>query len=172
MWISPSITITNLSDNPIVVDPSIVSAPLIPYQKIEEVLRAERKLFGEFFTLGVVTLGSMSWHSSKNREEFKRTVLPGGGTRIESGNPPWLVKAGGRITLGITWLLGTYLLYKLFTETQKILEAKLTPEAKLTKETLHEPILIQPGQSVEKLFWLKNPKDQVKIDFDAIKVLK
>ena len=160
-----SITITNLSDNPIVVDPSIVSVPLIPYQTIAEALRTERKLFGGFFTLGAVTLGSMSWYLSKNMEKFKITMLPEGGTRIESGNPPWIVKAGG-ITSGITGLLGTYLLYKLFTETQKILEAKLA------KETLHEPITIQPGQSIEKLFWLKNPTDPVKIDFDAVKVLK
>ncbi len=159
------IKIANLSNQPIVVDPSMISTPLVSYQDIAKALRAERKLFGGFFTLGAVTLGSMSWYLSKNMEKFKITMLPEGGTRIESGNPPWIVKAGG-ITSGITGLLGTYLLYKLFTETQKILEAKLA------KETLHEPITIQPGESVEKLFWPKNPNDQVKIDFDAIKVLK
>ena len=159
-----SITITNLSDKSLVVEPSIISTPLAPYQEVAKALQSERKLFAGFFTLGATVLGSMSWYLSKNMEEFKITVLPSGGTLIDTTSP-WIVKAGG-ITSGITGLLGTYLLYKLFTETQKILEAKLA------KETLHEPITIQSGESVKKLFWLRNPQDQIKIDFDAIKVLK
>ena len=145
-----SITITNLSDKSLVVGPSIISTPLVPYQEVAKALRTERMLFGGFFTIGAAVLGSMSWYLSKrNMGGAEIAVLPTVG-----------------LTAGGSGLLGTYLLYKLFTETQKILEAKLI------KETLHEPITIQPGESVEKIFWLKNSKDQIKIDFDAIKVLK
>ena len=41
----------------------------------------------------------------------------------------------------------------------------------IREKVLNKEIL-KPGQSVEKLFWLKNPTDPVKINFDAIKVLK
>jgi len=158
-----SIQITNLSNKPIVVGPSIISTPLASYQEIAKAIRMERKWFGGSFTLGAVLLGSMSWYLSKSMR-VQTIRIPEGGRREITEGAPWQVYSGV-ITAGITGPLGIYLLYKLLTETQKILEAKLA------KETLHAPITIQPGESIEKLFWLKNQSDQVKINFDTIQVL-
>jgi len=42
----------------------------------------------------------------------------------------------------------------------------------IKNKLFHKDITIQPGQLVEKIFWLKDPEAQFEISFDTIKVLK
>lgn len=39
-------------------------------------------------------------------------------------------------------------------------------------KTFRGTVTLKPGESIERVFWLRIPRDQIKIDFDAIKVLK
>ena len=164
------IKITNLSNKAIVVDPCVISAPLVAYQKVVKALRNEYKFGAILTTLLTAGAGSLSYFMFKSMRDSNALYNSFSGTDLRGkkviydDTPLWAkINLGSAIGGGF---LTTYFLYKLITETGKVLQAKLE------KEILHTPITIQPGESIEKLFWLKNPKDQVKINFEAIKVLK
>ena len=152
------ITIANHSDAPIIVDASLIKNPLHSSNAIAKEIRDDWKKGALVGTIGMPALGAVSYLLLEDMIKSPTFKLP---TLY-----PFSL---GTAQVGSTAALGSltaYLLYKLVRETEKVLTTKLE------KDVLHSPITIQPGKSVEKLFWLKNPKDQVKIDFDAIKVLK
>ncbi len=162
------ITISNHSDAPIIVDASLIKNPLHSSNAIAKEIRDDWKKGALVGAIFMPALGAASYLLLENMIKsptFKSpTLYPFSlGTEQEKTPYPEYFILGSTAALGS---LTAYLLYKLVRETEKVLTTKLE------KDVLHSPITIQPGKSVEKLFWLKNPKDQVKIDFDAIKVLK
>ncbi len=77
-----------------------------------------------------------------------------------SSAPLWAkINLASASIAGITALS---LIYKLLTEPYGKLESLLK------KETFHTEITIDPGQTVEKIFWLKDPTDHITINFDEI----
>ncbi len=167
------IRMTNLSSKPITVNPSIISAPFVAYQEVAKALHKEYKFGAMLMALTTVGFGALSHSTFKelrapnvvynpqSSEEVLEIALSGG--KVIAASTPLLapLNLGGA---GLSAFLTAYLLYKLATETPKVLEAKLA------KEVFHAPITIQTGESIEKIFWLKNPNDPVEIDFDTVKV--
>ena len=161
------VTIANHSSTPIVVDSSLIKASLYSLNEIAKAMRSEYKMAILPGIIATPTLGYGSYLVLKDMggaHTFRPpTVYPFSFGTIGKGTSADYIILGATIVVGS---LTAYLLYKLIKGTEKIFEAKLK------KDVLYSPITIQPGKSVEKLFWPKSPKDQIKIDFDAIKVLK
>lgn len=152
------IKITNNSDQHIIVDQSIVSAPLADHREIVMTMLEEVR----FKYVANVWMGFAAWViPSLGLELYSSLVdLPG------YKDLPKRVAQTYLTIFGIIGLFSAYSFYKFKTTTPK------TIQSKLDSYLLQKSITIQPGKSVEKLFWLKNPKDQVEINFGAIKVEK
>ncbi len=154
------IIITNNSVHPIVVGPSLISAPLYTnYREIAKNTRERIKLLVKWFSGTTLALGFttfMAWYLSKRifGEEKKSSL---------ETIPEWL------LTLVATGAVGT----GLGASSSAIgISFYLVAEKLIANVMLREPIIIQPGKSINKRFWLQNPEDPVKINFDTIKVLK
>ncbi len=163
--------ISNQSSFAVVVDPSMVTAPIHSFKEMVWAIRTDFAL--KSFILGIISLatGFLSYSMFKSVRDAKKdpdilynpTTLEGIdlSKKIVMSSDPQVSKLNlfSATTSGIGALI---MLYNLFS----------TTHAGLRKKLLHEPFTIQPGEAVEKIFWLKNPKDEFTINFDTIKVLK
>ena len=72
---------------------------------------------------------------------------------------------GKKVAIGAVSLGVMFVTHKLF--------SKLKKSAENTWFTLmlREPIVIDPGEAIEKMFWLEHSNELVKMDFDTIKML-
>ena len=152
-----TLDITNRSNKPIVIDSSIISTPLCSYQEVVQALR-KQMAFLVAAQLAFCALWSVRFVFDMD------TLYKDRHSRIASPRTVNLSRLIVALDITLFGLLGGSAGYY-WGERDQL-------KFSLQKELLHEPITIQPGESIEKLFWLKNSKDQIKIDFDAIKVLK
>jgi len=146
------ITIKNNSADPIIIGPSLITAPL--YTNYHELARDMRERIKPFAKLASGTTAAtgfttfMAWYLSKKTGQSLTHTIYGG-------------IAGGIVGTGILTIFDAALFF-IFASAEKFIAHTI----------LKEPITIQPGKSAMKRFWLKNPTDPVSINFDAIKVLK
>jgi hypothetical protein len=167
------ITIKNSSDKSITISPALVSVPLVPYQEVAKDIR-------QTYAFGVATLGGLSsiaglmaYAITREMRDPNVVYLSGQispaamteatqpGKKIVVGMHPSRLFKINIGAAGFGSFLAAYLLYKLMTEKTENL---------LKKEVLYEPIAIAPGKAVKKIFWLKNDKDRIHINFDSIVV--
>ena len=163
------ITVTNNAKTAISIDASLIDEPQYSLDEIAKYIRLNWKFAAAIFTIGAPILAYLAHsiygihlESQKVPKIATQTILDK--VSVEKLELLWSLLLAGEATISAGF--GPFLFYKLVKETNAILKAKLG------KEVLHKSITIQPGKSVKKLFWLKNPKDQIEINFDAVKVLK
>ncbi len=155
------ITISNHSKKPITLDSAIVTVPL---QSNEEIVKEAHNELKKTILFSSIPAGILGYSSYNDFKLMGRACaeIPLGFPNLQNSLDEisrWTkLRLGSAIAFGI---LSTYALYKLLLGT-------VVDQNKL----LDHPFTIKPGESIKKLFWLKNPNAQVKIDFDAIKVLK
>lgn len=162
------ITISNHSKEAIVVSPSLIKNPL---STLNEIAKAIRHDYKTGILIGILALPIAGYISFELIQEMRKsgvlkppTIYPFSIGTINGEKPiTQYFCVGSTIALSA---LTSYLLYKLTKDTQTVLEEKLA------REVLHTPLTILPGESIQKLVWLKNPKEPIEIDFDSIKNLK
>lgn len=172
------IVIKNISDKTVTIDPSIIAVPLISYQKVARAYKDMQKksvliLSGSALVPAILasrikaglddpnTLYNPVVASKTGKEPTSSRLL---GKRIIFGKDPLLFFKVNLATAGVAGSVAMYALYKYLTE--KIQDV----ENQLKKNMLYEPVTLKPGEQIKKIFWLKNPKDQVSINFDAVQV--
>ena len=134
------INITNRSHKPIVIDPSIVSTPLCPYQEVAKSLQ-KKTIFLIGAHLAVCALCGVKFCFDMNTyDKISRN-------RVTSSRTINLSRLMVALDIAMMTIVGGPAGYWLGEYGQL--------ELSLQKKVLHEPIIIWPGESVKKLFWLK-----------------
>lgn len=156
------VKINNLSGSPISVNPAIIDISIVPYQEVKYALSLEERIW-DVFGLSACIVGNICAYQFRENMKCRRDIKDFDSNPLLRRTVDTLIfntrlsLVGGVSCVGLgiySLLMGLRLGYT------------------LPQKSLHEIIIIQPGETVEKLVWPKSPHDQFNINFDAIKVLK
>lgn len=131
------ITITNKSDKPVLIEPSIIANSLVGYDEITKRSRIKTNLL-----LGITTI-----------PEFVIGMLL---MAITNG------KRSTNAIIAVGSVLAIYGTQKGFRLLQKNFEDLCN------KTMLREPFIINPGETVQKIFWVKESNKPMNINFNAV----
>lgn len=165
------IKIKNNSNNPINLNKDLITAPLLSAKEAARSIRNFYKLKFIVSSILAVVSGYLTSSMSKSMKSLKSLPNVAYNPKPNANIKDKIVIVDktsfwaklNLITASICSISSLVLIGKLFTEN----ESKL--EDSLSKELLDDKyIVINPGQEVEKIFWLKNNKDSFSINYKAI----
>jgi hypothetical protein len=161
------IAIKNGSTHPIIANQKLISVPLDSYEELLQIINDKYNnmqsdaLIFAFLMGGAAYISGYFYQAAQARAaRIARLASRNPGTQIVDENLDRsfaYVMGGLAICCGIRSIISIW---------------KATQLRAIKNKLFHQEMVIQPGQLVEKIFWLKDPKAQFEINVDMIKVLK